>query len=55
MIDGMPVYGRAYQNTTKGETQMEYQHPEYLVETDWLHTHLADANLRVLDFIRVSP
>lgn len=28
---------------------MAYQHPEYLVETDWLHAHLDDPDLRVLD------
>ena len=28
---------------------MEFQNPQYLVETDWLHAHLEDANLRVLD------
>ena len=28
---------------------MEFQNPQYLVETDWLHAHLKDANLRVLD------
>jgi thiosulfate/3-mercaptopyruvate sulfurtransferase len=28
---------------------MEFQHPQYLVETDWLHAHLENANLRVLD------
>jgi thiosulfate/3-mercaptopyruvate sulfurtransferase len=34
---------------------MEYQHPEYLVETDWLHAHLADPNLRVLDCTAYLP
>jgi thiosulfate/3-mercaptopyruvate sulfurtransferase len=28
---------------------MEYQHPEALVQTDWLAAHLGDANLRVFD------
>jgi thiosulfate/3-mercaptopyruvate sulfurtransferase len=28
---------------------MAFQNPQYLVETDWLHAHLEDANLRVLD------
>jgi thiosulfate/3-mercaptopyruvate sulfurtransferase len=28
---------------------MEFQHPQHLVETDWLHAHLHDTNLRVLD------
>lgn len=28
---------------------MPYRHPEYLVETDWLHAHLDDPALRVLD------
>src|SRR6266545_7180683 len=28
---------------------MAFQHPQYLVETDWLHAHLADATLRILD------
>ena len=28
---------------------MEFQNPQFLVETDWLHAHLADLNLRVLD------
>jgi len=28
---------------------MEFQNPQYLVETDWLHAHLEDANLRALD------
>ncbi|MFN8444905.1 MAG: sulfurtransferase [Caldilineaceae bacterium] len=34
---------------------MNYQHPEYLVETDWLHAHLADPNLRVLDCTAYLP
>ena len=34
---------------------MEYQHPEYLVETDWLHAHLADPDLRVLDCTAYLP
>jgi 3-mercaptopyruvate sulfurtransferase SseA len=28
---------------------MGSQNPQYLVETDWLHAHLDDADLRVLD------
>jgi thiosulfate/3-mercaptopyruvate sulfurtransferase len=28
---------------------MTFQNPQYLVETDWLQTHLDDANLRILD------
>jgi thiosulfate/3-mercaptopyruvate sulfurtransferase len=28
---------------------MEFQNPQYLVETDWLHDHLGDPNVRVLD------
>jgi thiosulfate/3-mercaptopyruvate sulfurtransferase len=28
---------------------MNFQHPEYIVETAWLAAHLNDANLRVLD------
>ncbi len=28
---------------------MTFQNPQYLVETDWLHTHLDEANLRILD------
>jgi len=28
---------------------MEYQHPEALVQTDWLAAHLGDASLRVFD------
>jgi thiosulfate/3-mercaptopyruvate sulfurtransferase len=31
------------------ERAMTFQNPQYLVETDWLHTHLNDANLRILD------
>jgi len=34
---------------------MEFQNPQYLVETDWLHTHLDDANLRVLDCTAYLP
>ena len=30
-------------------TEKEYQHPEYLVETDWLAQHLGDPDLRVFD------
>jgi thiosulfate/3-mercaptopyruvate sulfurtransferase len=28
---------------------MAFQNPQYLVETDWLHTHLDDTDLRILD------
>lgn len=28
---------------------MAFQHPQYLVETDWLHAHLEDPTLRILD------
>lgn len=28
---------------------MTFQNPQYLVETDWLHAHLDDADLRILD------
>lgn len=28
---------------------MTFQNPQYLVETDWLQTHLDDTNLRILD------
>ena len=28
---------------------MEFQNPQYLVETDWLEENLDDANLRILD------
>ena len=28
---------------------MTFAHPQYLVETDWLETHLTDPDLRVLD------
>ena len=28
---------------------MTFAHPQYLVETDWLATHLTDPELRVLD------
>lgn len=34
---------------------MAYQHPEYLVETDWLHAQLADPALRVLDCTAYLP
>jgi thiosulfate/3-mercaptopyruvate sulfurtransferase len=36
----------------------EYAHPEYLVETEWLETHLNDPDLRILDatvFYRHNP
>jgi thiosulfate/3-mercaptopyruvate sulfurtransferase len=34
---------------------MEYLNPQYLVETEWLQTHLDDADLRVLDCTMYLP
>lgn len=34
---------------------MDYAHPEYLVETDWLQAHLGDADLRVIDCTHYLP
>ena len=34
---------------------MGFRNPHYLVETDWLHTHLDDADLRILDCTMYLP
>ena len=30
-------------------TKIEYKHPEVLVETEWLNTHLSDHNVRIIE------
>ncbi|TDU31418.1 thiosulfate/3-mercaptopyruvate sulfurtransferase [Panacagrimonas perspica] len=34
---------------------MDYAHPEYLTETDWLEAHLGDPDLRVIDCTHYLP
>jgi 3-mercaptopyruvate sulfurtransferase SseA len=38
-----------------GVTAMGFRNPHYFVETDWLHTHLDDADLRILDCTMYLP
>jgi thiosulfate/3-mercaptopyruvate sulfurtransferase len=39
-----------YESSSKWEEHaMTFQNPQYLVETDWLQTHLEEPNLRILD------
>src|SRR5260370_749438 len=40
---------RLREETSMSATTEGFAHPEFLVETDWLHTHLRDANLVLLD------